>query len=524
MTETGSAAQQPSAADCYALDILSALGAAPERVAVHWRGREVRAGALARSVVDTVQTLRKLGIGPGTTVAVLVAPNSPLMLTVRWATHLLGGAVMYVRGTNPGSTAYVLSADEQLRILFDATAQVLFTDGENADRAAELAQRAPGRFTVAEGDSALTDEGGVASAAELVAELGELPVRDPRQYALVSFSSGSTGKPKGVCITTAVNDARARALPAEPGTRLLVATPLAFVVGGIADAVLLADGVVVLHEGFEAVAVARAIAEHGITLTFMATPHVYQTMAAVQAEGTDLASLKALIYTGVAAAPAKLAEAVQVFGPVLVQMYGSTEAGAVSILLPDGHYDPRLRATVGRPLPGVEISVRDAESGAELPAGETGELWVRSGSLLDAYLGDPALTARTLRDGWFLTGDIGRLDEEGLLSLADRIADVVKIDGVKIYPAAVEREIATLAGVANVAVYGVRDLDNLEHVHAAVALKPQARLSHEEIRAHVGAALSAAHAPEETRFLDELPLGVSGKPDKRLLRELYPIV
>ncbi|MFF7638216.1 class I adenylate-forming enzyme family protein [Kitasatospora sp. NPDC008050] len=522
MTETGSAAQQPSAADCYALDILSALGATPDRVAAHWRGREVRAGALARSVVDTVQVLRKLGIGPGTTVAVLVAPNSPLMLTVRYATHLLGGAVMYVRGTNPGSTAYVLTPDEQLRILFDATAQVLFTDAENADRAAELAQRAPGRFTVAEGELAAAS--GFAPVAELIAGLGELPVRDPRQYALISFSSGSTGKPKGVCITTAVNDARARALPAEPGTRLLVATPLAFVVGGIADAVLLADGVVVLHEGFDAVQVARAIAEHGITLTFMATPHVYQTMAAVQAEGTDLATLKALIYTGVAAAPAKLAEAVQVFGPVLVQMYGSTEAGAVSILLPDGHYDPRLRATVGRPLPGVEISVRDAESGAELPAGEAGELWVRSGSLLDAYLGDPALTARTLRDGWFLTGDIGRLDEEGLLSLADRIADVVKIDGVKIYPAAVEREIATLPGVANVAVYGVRDLDNLEHVHAAVVLKPDAQLSHEEVSAHVQAALSAAHAPEETRFLDELPLGVSGKPDKRLLRELYPIV
>ncbi len=74
------------------------------------------------------------------------------------------------------------------------------------------------------------------------------------------------------------------------------------------------------------------------------------------------------------------------------------------------------------------------------------------------------------------------------------------------------------------AVYGVRDLDNLEHVHAAVALKPDASLSHEEIRARVGTALSAVHAPEETHFLDELPLSVSGKPDKRLLRGLYPIV
>ena len=533
MTGTGGAAERQSAADCYALDVLSALSAAPDRVAVHWRDRGIRAGELARSVVDTVRTLRKLDVGPGATVAVLVAANSPLMLTVRYATHLLGGAVVYVHGSNPGSTSWLLSADEQVRILLDTTAQVLFTDAENADRATELAGRAPGRFTVAEPEPEPEPEPGpepvpgarFPSAAELIAELGELPPRDPRGLAVVSFSSGSTGRPKAVCVSTRVNDAR-RGGPAAPGTRLLVATPLAFVAGAIADTVLLGDGMMVLHEDFDAVRVARAIAEHRITLTFMATPHLYRTTAAVRAEGADVATLRTLIYGGVAAAPAKLAESARVLGPVLAQVYGSTEAGGVSVLLPDGHDEPRLRSTVGRLLPGVEVKVCDAESdsGAELPVGEVGELWVRSASLFDGYLGDPALTARVLRDGWLRTGDIGWLDQEGNLSLADRIADVVKIDGVKIYPAAVEREIAALPGVANVAVYGVRDLDNLEHVHAAVALKPDASLSHEEIRARVGTALSAVHAPEETHFLDELPLSVSGKPDKRLLRGLYPIV
>jgi len=539
MTKTDSVAEPQSATDCYALDILSALSATPDRVAVHWRDREIRAGELARSVVDTVRTLRGLGVGPGTTVAVLVAANSPLTLTVRYATHLLGGAVIHVHGTNPGSTSYLLSPDEQVRLLLDATALVLFTDAENADRAAELAQRAPGRFTVAQAQDEDEDEDedqdqdqaraqagpgtGFRPAAELVSELGELPVRDPRQLASITFSSGSTGKPKGVCISTRVDDAR-RGRPAAPGTRLLVATPLAFVAGAIADTVLLGDGTVVLHEDFDPVRVARAIAEHRINLTFMATPHVYRTMAAVRAEGTDVATLRTLIYGGVAAAPARLEEATRVFGPVLVQVYGSTEAGGVSVLLPGGHDDPRLRSTVGRLLPGVEVRIRDADSGAELPVGETGELWVRSASLLDGYLGDPALTARVLRDGWLRTGDLGRLDEEGHLSVADRIADVVKVDGVKVYPTTVEREIATLPGIAQVAVYGVRDPDNLEHVHAAVVLKPDARLSEDEIRAHVGAALSAVHAPEETLFLDQLPLGASGKPDKRLLRELNPII
>lgn len=521
MTETGGSMDQRPADDCYALDILTALSSAPERVAVHWRGRAVQAGELAGRVADSVRNLRKLGIGPGSTVAVLVAPNSPDMLTVRYATHLLGGAVTYVRGTNPASTARELAPDEQLRILLDSSTQVLVADAENIGRARELSARAPGRFVVAEADA--EPAAGVTAAAGVIPDLGELPPRDPRRLALISYTSGSTGKPKGICLSAGVVEARVRGLPADPDARLLAATPLSFVAGQIADAVLHAGGTVVLHEDFDAVQVVRAIAEHSITLTFMATPQLYQALEAVQAERTDLTSLRALIYTGVAASPTKLEEATRVFGPTLVQLYGSSESAGATILLPGDHDDPRLRSTAGRPFPGIGLKICDEVSGAELPVGEPGEVWLRSANLMDGYLNDPALTARTLRDGWYLTGDIGRLDEQGYLSLVDRVADTVKTDGVKVHPAVVEREIANLPGVANVAVYGVRDLENLEHVHAAVVVKPGAQLSPGDIRARISEVLSPVHAPEEIHFLDELPLGFSGKADKHLLRRLYPI-
>ncbi|WP_405824909.1 AMP-binding protein [Streptomyces sp. NBC_01390] len=518
MTVTASTElQQPG--DCYALDILSALTDTPDRVAVHWRGREIRAGELARSVADTVRTLRRRGIGPGNTVGILVTPNSPEMLTVRYATHLLGGAVTYVRGTNPGSTVPVLSTDAQLRILFDSSAAVLYTDTENSGRAKELADRAPGRFAVVEAEAPMT----VTEPGDVRESLGELPAPDPRGRALISFSSGSTGQPKGVCVSTRVWEGTVRGtapLVGEPSPRLLVATPLSFVVGPMADAVLRLGGLVVLHEQFDATQVMRAVAEHRITRTFMATPHLYQSLEVVKAEGTDLSSLRALVYTGVAAAPAQLEEAARVFGPVLLQAYGSAEAGRISILLPEDHDVARLRSSAGRPFPEVEIKICDQVSGEELPLGETGELWVRSPNLMDGYLADPATTARVLRDGWYLTGDIGRVDEQGYISLVDRVADVIKTDGVKIYPAVVEREIGSLPGVANAAVYGVRDSHNLEHVHAAVVPKPGARLSADTIRTHVGARLSPVHAPERIRFLPELPLGVSGKPDKQRLRLL----
>jgi fatty-acyl-CoA synthase len=522
MTDADRTKDQQDEGAGYALDVLTALTADPDRIALHWRGEAITAGRLARSVVDTVQTLRKLGVGPGVMVGVLLAPNCPDMLAVRWAAHLLGGAVTFIRGTNPGSTVPVLSAETQLHILFTSSAAVLYTDAENADRAKELAERASGRLQLIETAPAAP---GDPAPVDLPADLGELPAREPGSLALLSFSSGSTGQPKGVCVSTRVADFTVRGtvpLISEPNPRLLVATPLSFVVGPVADAVLTLGGTVVLHEEFEPARVMRAVEEHGITRTFMATSHLYQAMSVVRAEKIDVSSLRALIYTGVAAAPARLAEAVEIFGPVLFQAYGSAEAGRITILLPSDHDDARLRTTVGRPFPEVGLKICDQESGQELPVGETGEVWVRSPALMDGYLGDPGTTSRVLRDGWYLTGDIGRLDEQGYLSLVDRVADVIKTGGVKIYPAVLEREIATLSGVADVAVYGVRDLDNLEHVHAAVVRRSGSQLSADAIRAHIAERISPAHVPTEIRFLDELPLGVSGKPDKQRLRRLYP--
>jgi fatty-acyl-CoA synthase len=529
MTDTDRAEDEQAADAGYALDVLTALASDPDRDAVHWRGQWITAGRLVRAVVDSVQALRKLGVGPGTMTAVLVAPNSPEMLTVRYATHLLGGAVTYIRGANPGSTVPVLSPEAQLRILFDSSAAVLWTDAENAERARDLAERAAGRLQSAEAaDGGLTAHApapAAPAAADLAAELGELPAHDPAALAQLSFSSGSTGQPKGVCVSTRVADFTVRGtipLVSEPGPRLLVATPLSFVVGPVADSVLTLGGAVVLHEEFDAVQAMRAVQEHGITRTFMATPHLYQSMEVVRAEKTDTSTLRALIYTGVAAAPARLAEAVEVFGPVLLQAYGSAEAGRITILLPGDHQEARLRTTVGRPFPEVQLRICDQETGEELPVGETGEVWVRSPALMDGYLRDPALTNRSLHGGWYRTGDIGFLDEQGYLSLVDRVADVIKTDGVKIYPAVLEREIATLFGVADVAVYGVRDLDNLEHVHAAVVRRSGSQLTADAVRRHIAEKISPVHAPEEVHFLDELPLGVSGKPDKQKLRRLRP--
>lgn len=172
--------------DGYAARIMAALTADVGRTAVHWRGRAITAGELADSIDGTVNALRARGIGPGSVLAVLVAPNSPDMLSARYAAHLVGAAVCYLRSSNAGSTVPVLPTDEQLRILLDTSAAGLFADQENQDRAKLLAERARGRVPLV-GPGELSDPSADGPAAPW----------DPRSTAVIGITSGSTGRPRG---------------------------------------------------------------------------------------------------------------------------------------------------------------------------------------------------------------------------------------------------------------------------------------------------------------------------------------
>jgi fatty-acyl-CoA synthase len=505
--------------DGYAARIMSALTADADRTAVHWRGRAVAAGELADSIAGTASALQKAGIGPGSVLGVLVASNSPDMLSVRYAAHLVGAAVCYLRSSNAGSTVPVLSAEEQLRILLDTAAAGLFTDSENAERATLLVERARRRLRLIGPDDPSVATGNGAGPVST----GPAVPWEPRALAVVGITSGSTGRPKGIRLPAAAWESRVTAAMPAPGeaaqTKILVATPLSHTVGPMADAVLVGGGTVVLHEQMRADAVLEAVAAHGVTRTYLATTHVYALVDQYRIARTDLSSLRQLIYGGCGASPARIAEAAELFGPVLIQGYGASESGRITFLSPGDHLDPHMVTTVGRPFPGVQIMVCRPGSEAEVGVGETGEVCVRSPHLMEGYWADPARTAQALHGGWYHTGDLGHLDEHGHLHLLDRIADVIKTEGIKVYPAVVEREILAMPGIAQAAVYGVRDAYNIEHVHAAVVLREGAGVGADQVRDQVRAALSAMHVPEEVRLLEAMPLNNSGKPNKSRLRQ-----
>ncbi|MFI6876110.1 class I adenylate-forming enzyme family protein [Streptomyces sp. NPDC050400] len=506
----------------YVSEILSLLAAAPEREVVHWRDKAFSGGDLIRSVTEAFLALRDRGVGKGDVVAVLAAPNSPEMLTARYATHLLGGAVCYLRTTNPGTRATVLPLDHQIQILRETGTVTVFADAEGADRAAELADASgiPVTRVQERPDTSSTPN------------TPEVEVWEPDALAFIGYTSGSTGRPKGIRLSGRAWEATLQAWMGlgrqADCVSILVSTPLSHGVAPMADACLALGGALYLHETFDAEKFAQAVAaEKDISWTFMATNHVFQLLDHLLEQGVPesdavaaagMTSLKRIVYGGSPAAPARIAQAFRLFGPVLWQGYAASEAGRITTLMPSEHGDPELAGTVGRPFPEVEVVVCNSESGAQLPAGEIGEVRVRSPQMMDAYNGLPELTAQVLRDGWYFTGDIGFVDERGYLTLLGRVAHVIKVGGVKVHPIVLEAEILSHPGVRHAAVYGVRDEDGSEHIHAAIECDPAENVDVADIRTRITEALSPIHVPEKIAVFDALPMNSNGKPDKALLR------
>ncbi|WP_208608527.1 AMP-binding protein [Amycolatopsis pretoriensis] len=489
-------------------DILDSLEAAPEREALVHYGRRITAGQFRDLVHRLAQALRAQGLQRGQTVT-LLSGNLPEALATRYAANLLGCQVnLYDK----------LSADSQAAIVRDVETRALIVDPAYAQRAAEITAEIPVTHVLTLGGEQGTDLLELAAAAptERISGLAR-----PGDICSIRHTGGTTGHPKGIC-TDFERAGRMRPTPdrRKPDPpRQLVPTTLAHAAGLIADHVLAEGGTVVLLEDFDPGQVLAAIERERITHLYLLPPLLYSLVDHPDAVRTDLSSLRQVNYGGCKASPARIADAIARLGPVLLQGYGQTESGTISVLEPADH-DPRrperLR-TAGRVLPGVEVAIRDAADN-DLPHGEHGEICVRSGHIMQGYWKEPELTAEVLRDGWLHTGDIGFLDAEGYLTITDRIKDMIVVVGGHVYTTELEDLLNSHPHVLHSAVFGVRDNDHAEQVHAAVVLSPGAEVDPDALRAMVRDQRGAMYVPTHITFVDRLPLTDTGKPDKKLLR------
>lgn len=284
----------------------------------------------------------------------------------------------------------------------------------------------------------------------------------------------------------------------------------------------------VMMEHFDPESFFDVVARERITCTILA-PAIINMLANHPAAATaDLSSLKTIYYSGSPISPTVLRKAMEVFGPIFLQGYGSTEGGTVynTILYPDEHvqaleHNPDRLASCGRPVPFFDVRIAD-EKGQEAPVGKMGEVWVRGDAASVRYWNQPEATALAYENGWFKMGDLAVRDSEGYITIVDRKNDMIVSGGLNVYPREVEDAIASHPAVREVAVIGVPDEKWGEAVMACIAPVPGANPELEEIQRHcreVG--LASYKKPIHLELVEEIPKTAVGKLFRRALREKH---
>ncbi|MDE2923016.1 MAG: AMP-binding protein [Acidobacteriota bacterium] len=449
-------------------------------------------GALDRASARFAAALRRRGVAPGDRVLVQV-PKSPEAVALYLGVLRCGG--VYV----PLNTAYT-------------EREVAFFSGDASPRVVVGAE--------ADGPRGVDID---ALWSEAPAQNAE-PTIEPRSdddLAAICYTSGTTGRSKGAMIThrNLISNALAlhRIWGFEPGDVLLHALPIFHVHGlfvALHTAFLNASKVLFLPH-FDAGEVRRLLP--GATV-LMGVPTFYSRLLAEPGFGSADCETIRLFVSG----SAPLAEAV--FGDFqartghrILERYGMTEAGMITSNPLDGE---RVAGTVGFPLPDVEIRAV-GEDGAEVPAGEVGTLEIRGPNLFAGYWGLPDKTAEEMRgDGFFVTGDLASVSDEGRVTLVGRGKDLIIAGGFNVYPKEVEDRLDEVVGVAESAVIGAPHADLGEGV-VAVLVAEGAPVEDDTLRAALDAGLARYKHPRRFYWVDELPRNAMGKVQKNVLRERY---
>jgi len=475
-------------------------------------GRVITYGDLFRISARYANVLKSLGVVPGDRVAVQVEKSPEAILL--YLACVRAGAVFL-----PLNTAYTLN--ELSYFLGDAEPRVVVVAPEAEDRVRDLAAGLGVAHTLTLG----TDGSSGTLPAGALSQPPEFPDIDraPGDLAAILYTSGTTGRSKGAMLTHAnlasnaltlrdswrftARDVLLHALPIYHTHGLFVATNLILAVGGS----------MIFLPKLDADQIFRFLPQ---ATTMMGVPTFYVRLLQ-DARLTRAATVHIRLF--VSGSAPLLAETHAEWetrtGHRILERYGMTETNMNTSNPYDGE---RVPGSVGPPLPGIEARIADPETGAILPSGEIGMIEVRGPNVFCGYWLMPEKTRAEFRpDGFFITGDLGRIDERGYVWILGRGKDLVISGGFNVYPKEVESEIDAIPGVDESAVIGVPHKDFGEGVTAIVTLKPGAVVTEADVLAALAERLAKYKQPKRVIFIDALPRNAMGKVQKNLLRERF---
>jgi acyl-CoA synthetase (AMP-forming)/AMP-acid ligase II len=466
---------------------------------------------LAAGVRAGAAGLARLGVRLGDVVGML-SHNQPKYPVAVYAALAVGAAITPL---NP-----VLTVEELARQLFAAKATVLISSVAAADKAREVADTAGIEHLYL-----LGERPGFRSFAELLGTGGEPPepAIDPkRTVAVLPFSSGTTGVSKGVLLTH--RNVVANLAQHRPGWRItehdvLAAVPPFFHIYGftiILASALLAGATVVTIPRFEATSYLRTLRDFRVTRAYLAPPMVLALAAVPEDEAVELPSLR-YAFCGAAPLDVTAAERAELrLGCLIRQGYGMTEASPGTHYSPDEEFPEITPGSVGKLVPGTEARLVDPGTGADVEPGGTGELLVRGPQVMAGYLDNPAATAETITDGWMRTGDLVRVDDDGLFWIVDRIKELIKYKGYQVAPAELEAVLLAHPDIADAAVVGVPHVEGGEAPKAFVVSRRP--VGDTEVLDYVAARVAPYKKVRSIEFVDAIPRSPTGKILRRVLR------
>ncbi|QKE84147.1 long-chain fatty acid--CoA ligase [Arthrobacter sp. NEB 688] len=470
----------------------------PDQDALRVNGQGITYGQLHGMAAKVAGTLRENGIQPGDRVAVIL-PNVPAFPVVYWGILLAGGIVVPM---NP-----LLKAGEIDFFFTNSGAKIAFVWPDFVDEATKGAANS-GTRVVTTGPMGPQDfEGG-----------DPIPEPTPREdvdTAIILYTSGTTGRPKGAELMHSnihLNATRSAQVIQEMTSDDVVmgCLPLFHVFGLVVglNAATIAGASLALIPRFDPQAAVEVIEKERVTI-MQGVPTMYAAILNhPSSDGMDASSLRTCA-SGGSAMPLEVMKAFEEkFGCVILEGYGLSETSPVASFNLIGR--ERKPGTIGVAIPGCEMRCVDLD-GHEVPVGEVGEIAIRGDNVMKGYWQNPDATAEAIPDGWFRTGDLATMDDEGYFTIVDRKKDMILRGGMNVYPREVEEVVYQHPDVLEVAVVGMPDELLGEQVGAAVALREGSTATPEDIIAFTKERIAAYKYPRKVWVVDALPKGPTGK-------------